>query len=151
MSEGTCDHERINCLHSILFQRLHTKRWQGQSHHWCIFLEKGIYAYNFSKWQFSTSKHMSGSISSIHALNCGSFVVEIGLMMLEFGPWYANSYASWWFVLLANLQVQYSVVDSRPRKRMAELCQQSGVKLITYMSITAQLLLILVIYNENFS
>ena len=117
-----------------------------------IFWGKGIYAYNFSKLLVFNFKHMSGSTSSIHALNCGScFVVDIGLMMLQFGPWHANSYASWWVLLLAKLQVQYSVVDSRPSKRMAELCKHSGVKLITYMSITAQLLLILVIYNESFS
>lgn len=29
------------------------------------------------------------------------------------------------------LQVQHSIVDMRPQQRMAELCQLTGVKLIT--------------------
>lgn len=37
-------------------------------------------------------------------------------------------------------QVQYSVVDTRPQKRMAEICQLSGVKLITYGTVMGGLL-----------
>lgn len=34
------------------------------------------------------------------------------------------------------LQVQHSVVDMRPQQKMAELCQLTGVKLITYLSLS---------------
>lgn len=37
-------------------------------------------------------------------------------------------------------QVQHSVVDMRPQQRMAELCQQTGVKLITYGTVMGGLL-----------
>ncbi|CAL9098300.1 unnamed protein product [Musa textilis] len=37
-------------------------------------------------------------------------------------------------------QVQYSVVDVRPQQRMAELCQLTGVKLITYGTVMGGLL-----------
>ncbi|KAK9122744.1 hypothetical protein Sjap_012346 [Stephania japonica] len=37
-------------------------------------------------------------------------------------------------------QVQYSVVDMRPQQRMAELCQLTGVKLITYGTVMGGLL-----------
>ena len=33
-------------------------------------------------------------------------------------------------------QVQHSLVDMRPQQRMAELCQLTGVKLITYVSLS---------------
>lgn len=41
---------------------------------------------------------------------------------------------------IVSNQVQYSVVDTRPQKRMAELCQHSGVKLITYGTVMGGLL-----------
>eukprot|EP00250_Pteridium_aquilinum_P006696 c16560_g2_i1 orf=78-1082(+) len=41
---------------------------------------------------------------------------------------------------IVSNQVQYSVVDTRPQKRMAELCQLSGVKLITYGTVMGGLL-----------
>ncbi|CAJ1956112.1 unnamed protein product [Sphenostylis stenocarpa] len=37
-------------------------------------------------------------------------------------------------------QVQHSLVDMRPQKRMAELCQHTGVKLITYGTVMGGLL-----------
>uniref|UniRef100_A0A7C8ZJV0 NADP-dependent oxidoreductase domain-containing protein n=1 Tax=Opuntia streptacantha TaxID=393608 RepID=A0A7C8ZJV0_OPUST len=37
-------------------------------------------------------------------------------------------------------QVQHSIVDMRPQQRMAELCQQTGVKLITYGTVMGGLL-----------
>lgn len=37
-------------------------------------------------------------------------------------------------------QVQHSVVDMRPQQKMAELCQQTGVKLITYGTVMGGLL-----------
>lgn len=37
-------------------------------------------------------------------------------------------------------QVQHSIVDMRPQQKMAELCQQTGVKLITYGTVMGGLL-----------
>ncbi|KAH9624175.1 hypothetical protein KSS87_011083 [Heliosperma pusillum] len=37
-------------------------------------------------------------------------------------------------------QVQHSIIDMRPQQRMAELCQQKGVKLITYGTVMGGLL-----------
>lgn len=37
-------------------------------------------------------------------------------------------------------QVQHSIVDMRPQQRMAELCEQTGVKLITYGTVMGGLL-----------
>ncbi|KMT05518.1 hypothetical protein BVRB_7g176410 isoform B [Beta vulgaris subsp. vulgaris] len=37
-------------------------------------------------------------------------------------------------------QVQHSLIDMRPQQRMAELCQQTGVKLITYGTVMGGLL-----------
>lgn len=37
-------------------------------------------------------------------------------------------------LLLSICQVQHSIVDMRPQQRMAELCQLTGVKLITSLS-----------------
>lgn len=34
---------------------------------------------------------------------------------------------------IVSNQVQHSIVDMRPQQRMAELCQKTGVKLITYL------------------
>ncbi|KAI5082214.1 hypothetical protein GOP47_0001957 [Adiantum capillus-veneris] len=41
---------------------------------------------------------------------------------------------------IVSNQVQYSVVDTRPQKKMAELCKISGVKLITYGTVMGGLL-----------
>ncbi|WOL17741.1 flagellar radial spoke protein 5 [Canna indica] len=41
---------------------------------------------------------------------------------------------------IVSNQVQHSVVDMRPQQRMAELCQLSGVKLITYGTVMGGLL-----------
>ncbi|GLJ32968.1 hypothetical protein SUGI_0663890 [Cryptomeria japonica] len=41
---------------------------------------------------------------------------------------------------IVSNQVQHSVVDMRPQKKMAELCQLSGVKLITYGTVMGGLL-----------
>lgn len=41
---------------------------------------------------------------------------------------------------IVSNQVQHSVVDMRPQKQMAELCQLSGVKLITYGTVMGGLL-----------
>lgn len=41
---------------------------------------------------------------------------------------------------IVSNQVQYSVVDTRPQKKMAELCQLTGVKLITYGTVMGGLL-----------
>lgn len=40
---------------------------------------------------------------------------------------------SCWYV---QRQVQHSLVDMRPQQRMAELCQHTGVKLITSLSLS---------------
>lgn len=41
---------------------------------------------------------------------------------------------------IVSNQVQYSLVDTRPQKRMAELCQLTGIKLITYGTVMGGLL-----------
>ncbi|KAK6141706.1 hypothetical protein DH2020_024554 [Rehmannia glutinosa] len=41
---------------------------------------------------------------------------------------------------IVSNQVQHSIVDMRPQQRMAELCQLSGVKLITYGTVMGGLL-----------
>ncbi|CAA7405375.1 unnamed protein product [Spirodela intermedia] len=41
---------------------------------------------------------------------------------------------------IVSNQVQHSIVDMRPQRRMAELCQLSGVKLITYGTVMGGLL-----------
>jgi aryl-alcohol dehydrogenase-like predicted oxidoreductase len=41
---------------------------------------------------------------------------------------------------IVSNQVQHSVVDMRPQKQMAELCQLTGVKLITYGTVMGGLL-----------
>lgn len=41
---------------------------------------------------------------------------------------------------IVSNQVQYSIVDTRPQQRMAELCQLTGVKLITYGTVMGGLL-----------
>ncbi|KAG6485331.1 hypothetical protein ZIOFF_053868 [Zingiber officinale] len=43
-------------------------------------------------------------------------------------------------ILVVSNQVQHSVVDMRPQQRMAELCQLTGVKLITYGTVMGGLL-----------
>lgn len=41
---------------------------------------------------------------------------------------------------IVSNQVQHSIVDMRPQQRMAELCQKTGVKLITYGTVMGGLL-----------
>ncbi|KAK9755944.1 hypothetical protein RND81_01G061200 [Saponaria officinalis] len=41
---------------------------------------------------------------------------------------------------IVSNQVQHSIVDMRPQQKMAELCQQKGVKLITYGTVMGGLL-----------
>nr|MCH1923056.1 aldo/keto reductase [Shewanella ferrihydritica] len=41
---------------------------------------------------------------------------------------------------IVSNQVQHSIVDMRPQRRMAELCQLTGVKLITYGTVMGGLL-----------
>ncbi|PKU86321.1 flagellar radial spoke protein 5-like [Dendrobium catenatum] len=41
---------------------------------------------------------------------------------------------------IVSNQVQHSVIDMRPQQKMAELCQQTGVKLITYGTVMGGLL-----------
>ncbi|GBG71904.1 hypothetical protein CBR_g10840 [Chara braunii] len=43
-------------------------------------------------------------------------------------------------ISIASNQVQYSLVDQRPDKEMAKLCQMTGVKLITYGTVLGGLL-----------
>ncbi|XP_078447567.1 LOW QUALITY PROTEIN: flagellar radial spoke protein 5-like [Wolffia australiana] len=90
----------------------------------------------FHWWDYSNSgyidalKHLADlkTQGKIKTLALTNFDTERLQIILENG------------IPIVSNQVQHSVVDMRPQQRMAELCQLSGVKLITYGTVMGGLL-----------
>ncbi|KAI0519741.1 hypothetical protein KFK09_007200 [Dendrobium nobile] len=90
----------------------------------------------FHWWDYSNSgyldalKHLADlkEEGKIKTLGLTNFDTERLQIILENG------------IPIVSNQVQHSVIDMRPQQKMAELCQQTGVKLITYGTVMGGLL-----------
>lgn len=72
-------------------------------------------------------------------LENGIPVVSNQVRELSFRLGYSSFFSIDAFIFLLAclfLQVQHSIVDMRPQQKMAELCQLTGVKLITSLSLS---------------
>jgi aryl-alcohol dehydrogenase-like predicted oxidoreductase len=89
-------------------------------------------------WDYAARGELEGVLRSLVALQQRGRLRELGLTNFD------TAHVVWMVdelkIPIASNQVQYSLVDTRPRDRMAAACQARGVKLLCYGTLLGGLL-----------